>query len=623
MNINKIGLKLNNTMILDKQNSNIGIQKNSTNPINPSIDYNMPIMAPNYLTNINFRAHIDWNAVADYSSDMGKRIYSKRHVTNLAKIHDGASGIVDGRGLPSEWTNRIKDITKFDKDSFITSFGEIFEKERKFADLDKLKSDLSELFQKHGIIDKTTPFSVGYIGHGFQAWAYKIGIGDDKNAGVVTKLFKRNNNFLQNHGNHTEQNLAEYVRRYAGDKSEFVKFYYGDTKHGLMTVDYLPKTIEKPTEILDLTDLGIGYGDDFPKNRINGWICDFGGIETVTNLVGNQSAQDVHDAIKYAKSPEEKISLFNNIISQNDGSDEFKDKAIGLVHSIKHLPKDLQAEMYQKCYDLGSHRVNIALIQNIKNFNFCPELDTLTEKLTTNVDDIKAQETIAKEIKHIPSKLAHKFFEEYTDTKHSAIIKYLARNINQYYKNMPNRVNIYKTFSENADPYASVALINSMKYMGSSRYDEYFEKFFSKNDTMINTTLARSIDLLNDEPKLQQKWIDKLLACDDVQVITGLCESVKFIEPELRAPLFEKLLDSKDKVAKEFLAENIITVKNYAQHPEWVAKLLDGADNIVRGSLVNTIQQMPNNKTKETWLKMTLDGADNFVKAMVTKENLN
>lgn len=618
MNINRIGFIPSNISTLNKQKLNSEVQNNSTNPIKSSRDYNMPIIAPNYLANISFRGHLDWNTIAEYTADMGKRIYSKRNVTDFSKIHEGASGITSGRGLPDEWTSRIKDISKFDKDSFITSFGEIFEKERKFADLDRLKSDLSNLFQKHGIIDEKTPFSVSYIGHGFQAWAYRIGIGEDKNSGVVTKLFKRNNNFLQNHGNHTEQNLAEYVKNYAGDKSEFVKYYYGDTKHGLMTVGYLPKTIEKPTEILDLTDLGIGYGDDFPKNRINGWICDFGGIETVTNLVGNKLAQDVHEAIKYAKTPEEKISLFNKIISKNDGSDDFKDKGIGLVHSIKHFPKELQAELYQKCYDLGSHRVNIALIQNIKNFEHCPELDALTEKLTTNVDDIKAQETIAKEIKHIPAKLRHRFFEEYADTKHSAIIKYLARNINQYYNPISNRVNIYQKFMENADPYASVALINSMKYMGNSRYDEYFEKFFSKNDTMINTTLARSIDFLNDDAKLQQKWIDKLLTCNDVQVTTGLCESVRFIDADLRASLFEKLLESKDKVAKEFLAENITTVKNYAQHPEWVTRLLDGADNMVRGSLVNTIKQMPDNKTKETWLQMALDGADNFVKAMAT-----
>ena len=619
MDITQIAFRANNITILNNQHSKNINHNNSTNSIKPYKGYNMPIVSPKYFANVSFKGHLDWNAIADYTSDMGKRIYSKRHVTNLSKVHEGANGIVEGLGLPKEWTSRIKDVSKFDKDGFITSFGEIFEKERKFADFDRLQSGLSDLFQKHGIIDEKTPFSVKYIGHGFQAWAYRIGIGEDKNSGVVAKLFKRDNNFLQNHGNHTEQNLAEYVKEYAGDKSEFTPFYYGDTKHGLMTVKYLPSSIEAPTQKLDLIDLGIRYGDATRNNIRNGWILDYGGIETATNLVGNKLAQDVHKSIKYANSPEEKVSIFNKIISQNDGSDEFKDKAIGLVHSVKYLPKDIQAEKYQECYDLGSHRVNIALIQNIKNFEHTPELDSLTEKLTTNVDDIKAQETIAKEISHIPSKIAHKFFEDNADTKHSATIKYLARNINQYYKDMPNRVNIYKSLSENADPYASVALINSMHYMGSSRYDEYFEKFFSKKDAMINTTLARSIDLFNEDPKTQQKWIDKLLTCDDAQVKTGLCETVKFINPDLRAPLFEKLLDTKDKVAKEFLAENITSVKNYTKHSEWVPKLLDGADNMVRGSLVNSIQQIPDKNTKENWLNMVLDGADNCVKNMVDK----
>ncbi len=621
MLISKVGFYSNNIAVQNKQNAkSISPNNYASAPALNSKEYAMPIIAPNYMANISFRGKLDWNAIAEYSKDMGKRIYSKRHATNLAKIHEGASGITAGRGLPEEWISRIKDSSKFDKDSFITSFGEIFEKERVFADVDRLKNDLTQLFQKHGIIDDKTPLSVKYIGHGFQAWAYRIGIGTDKSNGVVTKLFKRNNNFLQNHGNHTEQNLAEYVKNYAGDKSEFVKYYYGDTKHGIMVVDYLPPNIEEPKHKLDLTDFGIGYGDDFPKNRINGYICDYGGIETVTNLVGNKLAQDVHSAIKYAKTPEEKINLFNKIISQNDGTDDFKDKAIGLVHSIKHMPKEMQADLYQKCYDLNSHRVNIALIQNIKNFDDSEKLTKLTEKLTTNVDDIKAQEAIAKEIRNIPDKLRHKFFEEYTNTKHSAVIKYLARNINQYYRDMPNRVNIYKTFSENADSYASVALINSMKYMGSSRYDEYFEKFFSKNDTMVNTSLARSIDLFNDDKKMQQKWIDKLLEYKDENVDAGLAEAIPFINEDLKKPLFKKLVNTKDRVTKEFLAENITSIPGYKQDIDMIKELLNGADNMIRGSLANTIKKMPTGMTKSTWTKMVLDGADNSIKAALLGE---
>lgn len=621
MNIAKISFSTNNIRNFNLKNNNDTKSNYSTNVFQKSRNYSFPNIALNYRANINFRGKLNWEEIAEYSNDMGKRIYSKRHVTNLSQVHKEACGITEGRGLPIEWIGRIKNPQNFDKDNFITEFGEIFEKERDFADIDKLQENLTALFQKHKIIDEKTPLSVRYIGQGFQAWAYRIGIGDDPNSGVVTKLFKRNNNFLQNHGNHTEQNLAEYIKAYAGDSTEFVKYYYGDTKHGLMTVDYLPPTIESPNNKTDLSDIGIGYKDDFPKNRVNGWICDFGGIETVSNLIGNKSAQEVHSAIKYAKTPEEKIDIFNKIISQNDGSDEFKDKAIGLAHGVKYLPIEKQAEMYQKCYDLGSHRVNISLIQNIKNFHDCEELDLLTEKLVTNVDDIKAKENIAKEIVHIPEKLRHKFFDEEIDTKHSAVIKYLARNINQYYKNMPNRVNIYRTFAENADPYASVALINSMHYMGNSRCGEYFEKFFSKNDDMVNTALARSLELLNNDPKLQQEWIDKLLSCNSVQVDAGLSEVIPFINEELRGELFEQLVNSKDKVTKEFLAANITSIPRYKQTDEILAKLLDGADNLVRGALVNTMQKMPATRQKETWKKLILEEADDSIKAMIHGAN--
>ena len=616
MNIAKISILTNNIGNFHLKNNNTS-SNYSTNQLKNDRNYAFPNIASNYMANINFRGKFNWEEIAEYSRDMGKRIYSKRHVTNLSQVHKEAGGITAGRGLATEWISRIEKPENFDKDNFITEFGEIFEQERAFADVDKLQENLAALFQKHKIIDGKTPFSVRYIGKGFQAWAYRIGIDNDPNSGVVTKLFKRNNNFLQNHGNHTEQNLAEYIKEYAGDSTEFVKYYYGDTKHGLMTVDYLSQTVEPPKDKTDLRDIGICYKDDYPKNRRNGWICDFGGIETYSNLVGNKSAQEVHSAIKYAKTPEEKIEIFNNIISQNDGSDEFKDKAIGLAHGVQYLPIEIQAEMYQKCYDLGSHRVNISLIQNIKNFHDCKELDLLTEKLVTNVDDIKAKENIAKEIEHIPEDLRHKFFEEEIDTKHSAVIKYLARKINQYYKNMPNRVNIYRTFADNADPYASVALINSMHYMGSTSYGEYFEKFFSKNDDMVNTTLARFIDLLNDDPKLQQKWIDKLLSCNSVQVDAGLSEAIPYINEELRGALFERLVDSKDKVTKEYLAENITSIPRYMQTEEILTRLLDGADNLVRGALVNNIQKMPAGRRKEIWKKLVLEGADDSIKAMI------
>lgn len=520
-----------------------------------------------------------------------------------------------GRGLPTEWTSRINDIDNFAKDEFITEFGKIFSQEREFADVDLLRDRLFALFQKHKIVDADTPFDVRYIGKGFQAWVYRIGIGNDENSGVVVKLFKRKYNYLQNHGNHTEQNLAEYVKNYAGDRSEFVKYYYGDTKNGLMTVDYLPPTIEEPKYILDLEDIGIGYGDDFPKNRVNGHICDYGGIETKSNLIGNMPAQEVYSAIKYMKDDEEKVKLFNEIYSQRD-DEQFYDKAIGLVHSIKFLPEEMQSKLYNEFYEIGSHRVNIALIQNIKNFESLSGTEELIEKLCTTTER-KEQETIAKEIKNIPSDIRHRIFEEYADSKISAVIKYLARNINHYYQNIGNRRNIYEKFIENCDTYSGIALINSMGYMSPGSYDRYFEKFFAKNDPIINTTLARSLEHLSEDTKVQQKWINKLLECDDIRVKTALCESVSYVDDSLRAKLFEALLPLKDHVAKEFLAQNITSVPGYANHPDWLPRLLDGADNMILGALVFTLKTVKNEAVKKDWAEKIAQKGDDSIKKML------
>lgn len=106
-----------------------------------------------------------------------------------------------------------------------------------------------------------------------------------------------------------------------------------------------------------------------------------------------------------------------------------------------------------------------------------------------------------------------------------------------------------------------------------------------------------------------------------MQVNTGLSEVIPFINEELRGPLFEHLVESKDKVIKEFLAENITTLPRYLQNEDMVRKLLNGADNMVRGALLNTVQKMPNSNKKELWKKLIAEGADKSIKTMVQNSN--
>ena len=609
---------------LNKYNNDINAykfdRKQSTNIHIRAANYQTNVFVPNYSYNINFKA-LNWGEINKYTAELSKRIYSKRHINEFYEIYKDAGGITAGNGLPEVWTSRIKDLSCFDKDSFIENFGNLFSQERNFADVDKLGTKLTQLYQKHGIIDEDKSLDVQYIGHGFQAWAYKISTGAENDKGIVVKLFKHHNNILQNHGNKTEQNLAEYVRAYTNNDSEFVKYYFGDTKNGIMVIDYIPEDVEPPKNILDMSDIGIGYGDDFPKNRINGYICDYGGIETVSNLIGNKPAQEVYRAIKYAPTVEEKLKIFNDLYGRRVNTDEFKDKAIGLAHAVKYMPEEIQAELYKKCYDLKSHRVNIALIQNIKNFSQLNGTEEMIADLVLNSVDQKEMETSAKEIRYIPSKVRHLFFEQQTDTKVSAIIKYLARNINMYYKYLPNRSNIYDHFIDNCDTYSGMALISSMKHMSSSRFDEYFERFFGKNNPAINTALARSLEVLGNDSWLQKKWINKLADYNNPDVNAGLAESVSFVNQENRSILFERLLSSKDKVVKEFLALNISAVPGYSFRTDWAEQLLDGADNMVRGALLNSVKPMPNSLIKTRWIDMILKGSDKTIKIMSKSEN--
>ena len=119
---------------------------------------------------------------------------------------------------------------------------------------------------------------------------------------------------------------------------------------------------------------------------------------------------------------------------------------------------------------------------------------------------------------------------------------------------------------------------------------------------------------------MQQKWIDKLLEYKDENVDAGLAEAIPFINEDLKKPLFKKLVNTKDRVTKEFLAENITSIPGYKQDIDMIKELLNGADNMIRGSLANTIKKMPTGMTKSTWTKMVLDGADNSIKAALLGE---
>ena len=313
---------------------------------------------------------INFEQVKQLSEAVSKQIYGKKQVIEVYKNFPEAKGISLGRtGLPKAWLERIKDKSRFNIETFLENLGEIFTIDRHYSNIDTLKRAISNLFMFHGIIQKDEKLDVKYLEKGFFGRAFHLIINDDVENSTVLKEYKRTYRYHNNHGNYSEQNVAEYISRYSGDNTNMVKYHFGDTKNGYMVVDYISKDTPDPLESVVLEDIGVAYDDGRPRNLVGKYIIDCGGFITISNLAGNKSAQDVHKEIKYAQSDEVRRTRFNEIFNDTENP-EYVNNMIGLTHSIKHFPTEEQAELYTKMYNLNQIGVNIALVENIKNFPY-------------------------------------------------------------------------------------------------------------------------------------------------------------------------------------------------------------------------------------------------------------
>ena len=564
---------------------------------------------------------INFEQVKTLSDAVSKQIYSKAQIIELYKKFPQASGITLGAGgLPLVWIEKAKDKTRLKIESFLENLGEIVKIDRHYSNIDTLKRALYNLFMFHGIIDKTDKFDVNYLEKGFFGRAFQLVINDDVENSKVLKEYKRTYRYHNNHGNYSEQNVAEYITRYAGDNTNMVKYYFGDTDNGYMIVDYISTNTPDPKEDIVLEDLGVAYDDGRPRNLVGKYIIDCGGFITISNLAGNKTAQEVHRQIKYSESDEVRMELFNKIYDDVENP-EYENRMIGLTHSIKHLPQEEQAKLYEKMYALNQNGVNIALIENIKHFPFSFKADDLINGLASSEEE-GVKVVIAREIKHFPAKLKHELFEKLSKDGNVTIKKYLARNLNQYYMNIANRVNIYDNLMEGADTYANIALANALSMLSESHRDERFEKLFNQNDIVVDCALARNIEVFANDEKTMTKWVNKLMELDHKRVKRALAESVKFMPEKLKKEIFVQLLEVDDMNTKEFLAETITSIPNYHQHQEWFDRLILGAENSVKRELAKALKNVKYPDVRKAWIKeLTLRG-DSSVQEIMKKQGL-
>ncbi len=558
--------------------------------------------------------------VEKLTAEISKRIYGKQGAIDIYKKYPKAEGISFGTsGLPKAWLERIKDFSKFNLATFCEQLGKIFTVDRHFSNIDSIAQSLRILFNQHGIIDgNTDKLNVSYLEKGFFGRAYKIDI-NDENPKVI-KEYKRTYRYHNNHGNYSEQNIAEYISRYSGANTNVAKYYYGDTKNGIMILDYISKDTPQPENIIELDELGLAYDDGKPRNLINNYIIDFGGMITISNLIGNEDAQNVYRIFKHLNNNEEKQELFNSII--NDVNNEkYKDKLIGLTHSIKFFPENKQLDLYKKMHEFNDTDINIALIENFKNFGILWNDNEIVRDLITS-EDIAIKEILAREIKHIPANLSHPLMEKLSTEDNNTIKKYLARNLNYYYKDREKRIEIYNNLTQNADLYANIALVNSLENLPLVERNKHFERFIGFDNPVITSALARNIELFQNDEKLLKKWLDKLMDESDIRIRRSLCESVKYLPENLMKETFVKLLDIPDMNGKEFLAETLTSIPGYHLNPEWFDKIIEGAGNSVKRELAKTLKTVNAPILKRKWAKELYEKGDSSVKEILKKQGL-
>ena len=580
----------------------------------------LPIQNNKVQKNINFEA-TNLAESKRLTEEISKRLYGKQGSIDIYKRFPAAEGVtISANGLPQAWLKRIKNIEEFDLPSFLENLGQIFTRDRHFSNIDSMKNSLKLLFSQYKIIDKEDKLNVSYLEKGFFGRAYKLDInGEDPK---VMKEYKRTYRYHNNHGNYSEQNVAEYISRYSGSNTNVAKYYYGDTKNGVMLLDFISKETPLAENIIELDEIGLAYDDAKPRNLVNNYIIDFGGMITVSNLVGNEEAQNVYRIFKYLEDDSEKMELFNKIL-EDTNNEKYNDKLIGLTHSIKFLPKDQQFDAYKKMYEFNNTDINIAIVENFKNFGIFWSDNEIVRSLA-ETKDTRVKETIAREIKHLPSDLTHSLMEKYAleEKDNNTIKKYLARNLNYFYKNRERRSEIFDNLMRNADTYANIALANSLENLPLVERDMRFGKLLEINDPIVTSALARNIEIFNNDEKISKKWIDRLMEENDIRVKRALCESVKFIPEVFKKETFEKLLDVQDMNAKEFLAETLTSVPDYYKHTEWFDRIIEASGNSVKRELAKTLQTVKTPWLKEKWAKELNEKGDSSVKEILKKQGL-
>ncbi len=268
--------------------------------------------------------------------------------------------------------------------------------------VNKLKS----VFEKYNLIDEPDKFDLEFLGAGEYKKAFKInGIKDEKTGEQMCfKVFHLIDTTpewhkYKCHGNYSEINIAMYWKKNVGSYTHRNKFYFGDINNGYLVDRFVESKAEPPQKNFDEYDYGIKIVDEVKTavghNKIAGYSIDEGGSRVV-NIVKNQS-KTARYVLKHMKNTpkDERYNEWYHVLENYKHLDDTQKKA-GLALSIKHIPKEHQEELVQKCLTFDKPLVDQSLAYALK---YLPEEQSVKYfKILMQREHPKTQTVLLNEI---------------------------------------------------------------------------------------------------------------------------------------------------------------------------------------------------------------------------------
>ncbi len=371
---------------------------------------------------------------------------------------------------------------------------------------------LKNVFNKYNLIDEPEKFDLEFLGAGEYKKAFKInGIKDEKTGEQMCfKVFHLIDTTpewhkYKCHGNYSEINIAMYWKKNVGPYTQRNKFYFGDINNGYLVDRFIETTADGPQKIFNEYDYGIKIVDEVKEqighNKIAGYSIDEGGSRVV-NIVKNKS-KTARYVLKHMKNTpkEDRYEEWYNVLENYKHLDDTQRKA-GLALSIKHMPKEHQEELVEKCLNFNKPLIDQSLAYALK---YLPEEQSVKYfRILMERQHPKTQTVLMNEIPLLSKKpsLGKKFDD--IDTARWEID--------------PNTIEMYyKIAAESVLPCVEEHLASYIHLLPKDKIIPGAKKLISKKDYNINDRLLHKTKFVDNN---QYSFSDKMTVIDMVKQST-------------------------------------------------------------------------------------------------------